>query len=814
VVIAASDQWGAAAQTVLELIGMMPASLLALGAFLVFPYFLPAAKVNFHEFAEQLPLALAVMRIPKAEAAGERHAKRMQGWEAERVTFRDLTRPSGARVRESLPLILQYVRNHAEEKGAEVARRVDLVENPQLGPRLTDPERQGGRERRQEIWRIGTAMESAALLLSRPRGRVAPGSTEAARRASEYLAASPGEDPLLAGQPAPQVEADPAPSGPTSASGGPVRASPLLPAWLRPPPDVALPATEPTGVPVSTTDDLSTRPVAARERPPTPSVSPPSSPTPPSADRGPEPALGSARGPPAAAAPPLAPMGTAFDSVLLDSRITQALKEYERNWSASVDGRLKEVADASERLALALRADFAHRVSELQGGAGLDPSLIRKEVDARFSAALDARFREIAEKIEGFGRTSFEALSERLRHELKQTTDEVAVRAIKAEDDLRAELAAQMDVQLLEVKEQGLTQGGEVEARVQQMVKERIAELGSQRTKETNELEQRLSLLVDGRTKDFLARVDAALARQFAAISASATDQVAQAERRIALERDARVQASVETQSKAVASLQTRMESYVEQMLRESRVEEQEKYVELLARLKADLERTIDRMLAAPKMEAVLKDAIARQVRAGRGLPREEVDRALAEAMEALRQERQQALESLDKTYRAEVQELDRRVAVVNDHVLPLVRQTWLKVAELDKSSGAKELEAAVKEIREQVRKVEGEMLERTATLGDKLAAAVSTHGRIWLTMIRQMSPEQEGGMPAAATPSSHRLARRAARWPVPPVGPPGPTDLAVEAPIYSEDPPNPMSPGPDIVREPHERPRRRSRKG
>jgi hypothetical protein len=187
VVIVASDHWESAIDAMTELVRMLPTSLIALGAFLVFPYFLPEGKVNLHEFAEQIPLALAVMRVPEREAQGDRHAKRILSWEAAPVALRDLTKPPAPRGKDPLPLVLQYVRDHADEKILEVSRRVDLVEATRLRAHMEDPDHQGGKDRRKEMWRIGTGMESAALLLARPRGRSIPMTGEAAKRANQYL---------------------------------------------------------------------------------------------------------------------------------------------------------------------------------------------------------------------------------------------------------------------------------------------------------------------------------------------------------------------------------------------------------------------------------------------------------------------------------------------------------------------------------------------------------------------------------------------------------------------------------------------------
>jgi hypothetical protein len=217
VVVVASEQWEPAVQAILEMIRVMPAAMIAPAAILAFPYFLPAAKTDLKEFTEQLPLALALMRIARGEAAGERHGKRIASWEAV-STVRDLTDgiPPTPRGKEAVPLVLQYVRDHNDAKIRPISQRVDLVEIPRLRQRLGDPERSGGKDRRKEMWRLGTAMESAALLLSKARGRHVPVSVETAKRAQEYLQARippsasseiPEEDPAVEGSAAQVPEA-------------------------------------------------------------------------------------------------------------------------------------------------------------------------------------------------------------------------------------------------------------------------------------------------------------------------------------------------------------------------------------------------------------------------------------------------------------------------------------------------------------------------------------------------------------------------------------------------------------------------------
>jgi hypothetical protein len=303
VLVVASGEWEGAMETVLELVRSMPASLLSLGAILAFPYFLPQAKTNLHEFTEQIPLALALMRIPPLEATGERLKKRMQSWESASVTLRSLLEgipePGGkGKEKEGGPLVLQYVRDQNLSRLGPIAQRVDLVELPKLRALLADPERQGGKERRKEMWRIGTAMESAALLLQRARGRHVPVSVETAKRAQSYLQAKlpsrsgevdatapPAPVPALARPAAAGASAPAAPAAAAAASG------PLShPPWLVKSAPLPFARSAPEVVPVSRSDDPSTLP---SERPTSPS--------------GPRPAPASAPLPSGVAAPAVAP---------------------------------------------------------------------------------------------------------------------------------------------------------------------------------------------------------------------------------------------------------------------------------------------------------------------------------------------------------------------------------------------------------------------------------------------------------------------------------------------------------------------------
>ena len=850
-VVAASDQWDAVAQSVLELVTAMPTALTALGAFLVFPYFLPAPKVNFREFSETMPLALAVMRVPRQEAEGERHTKRMQSWQSEAISLRDLSRPPTSKAKESLPLVLQYVRDHADEKASEVVRRVDQVEATRLTQTLGDPEAPTGRERRKEMWRIGTAMETAALLLARPRGKTVNVSGEMAKRANEYLEAKPGESPLVTAPPVVPTPAPAAPTrtappaaAPTPAAGAPTvpPAAPVasappttppaapppasatgaagVPQWLRGPTQVTLPPETPGTVPVSTSDDTSLRGAAPR---PAPLAPRPSSVTP-AAPGGAAP-LVTGR-PPAAAAPP--PVPSSADRGLLDARLSLATRDLERRWAVTLDARLREVGEASARAAEAVRTDLAARLTALEARPAAAAANLGPEVEAQVAAKVDPKIAEIEHRVSEAVKSTAEGWAERFRRDLKEAAEELAARSAKSEEDLRAALVAQLDLELLEAKEQGQALREEVEARVREILDARLTEGEQRRTREMRELEQRVGILVDGRSKDVEEHLVASLGAEAQKLAASADDRVAHVERRLALERDARIAEVNEAQRAAVAGLQVRMQAFVEQMVRENQAAEQEKYIELLARLKAELETTIASLISSAEFNTKLRDRIEQSVETARseqevalaatltaseGRLRSETQEAVGrlETIERQLDQRGEDLIVLEAKLREELEDIDRRVMVVNDHVLPIVRQTWLKLTENEANAQARPSETQFaelgKELREKLERLEQELEEQTSDLRERLELSIQSHGRIWLNFLRTYSPEA-GGFPAPASQGSHRVSKRLR----PAALPSASTEPSADASPFAADPPNPMDPELAGETGPKE-PRRRARK-
>jgi hypothetical protein len=918
VVVVASEAWEAAGQAVLELVRVLPTSLVALGAFLVFPYFLPEAKVNLHEFTEQFPLALAVMRVPRGEAQGDRHAKRLQSWESAPITLRDLTRAS--RGREALPLVLQYVREHQDTKIREVTRRVDVVEAPRLEALLHDAERQGGRDRRKEMWRIGTAMETAALLLTRPKGRSVPMTGEAAKRANEYLQARPSETVLLPAEPMPTL-----PPAPSLTVPGPLGGQ--HPPWLHKPSEVTLPPSGPAAVPVSTSEDPFTLPPGA-----IPPPAPGPSPLPAALSSGELDALLKneidrrfaelARSRPASS-----------DAADVNARLTSAMRDLETKWTALLDARVRETSEASARAVVGVQTDLTSRLAAIEARPVVSPSDVAAEAEqkvqgttetkiqaleekvhgtteakiqalaekvqatteakiqalaekvqatteARFQAfaekvqaATETRFRSLEEKVEGSLRESGEMWASRLRDELRQSVDDLKVQATHDEEEMRAALVAQIDLELREAQEQGTVLREEIEGRVRDVMKERMTEFDQRRAKEIRDLEQRLGLLVDGRTKDVETRLQAESAevreklasagkerstesdqrrvkelrdlelrvgllldartkevetRLQATIASANSDvrerlaaaqeeRVSQAEKRWSVDGEARFAQRAEAQTQALAGLQVRLQSYFEQKLRENQEREREKYVELLARLKSEVDQSLAKTIDSNRFDAVIRERVARGLDAAREQQEKAIEAAVGDAevrlssqqeegvlrlerLEAKIQTRETDLLRIEQTLRHEVDDLDRRIQVVADRALPLIRRTWLRVSDLEKEGpGAAETETHLKEFRREMtrelRRVEGQLIEQTGDLRDRLEATLASQGRIWLNLLKQLQSASEGLVRADVEGSVRSRVRSAADHEAT-------LDELLDEnlrdtgyPAFASDPPNPLDP-------------------
>ena len=794
VVLVASEPWEAVARVVLDLVALLPGSLVALGAFLVFPYFLPEAKVNIHEFTEQIPLSLAVMRVPKTEAQADRLAKRIQSWEEVPVALRDLTHAPSPRDRSNVPLVLQYVRDHAEDKLTEIARRVDTVESGRASSPLHDAERQGGRDRRKEMWRIGTAMETAALLLTRPKGRSIPMSGETARRANEYIQAQPSiVIPHRAeGRPPTEVPA----SGPVSTQ---------LPPWLQAPTSVQVPPSSSTSVPVSVHDDPSSRSSAA------PSV--------------PDPAPASAR-PVAPAPPPPEPIDEGHLQHLIDQKVDELARalpappdpaQLEARVLATFDGRLRESSDQTVQTVRRLENALGARLTTLETRPTLDPAALLDQLDRKTQGKLDTALTQLDEKLRQSVQATGERWAERFREELRHEVDELKARSLRGEEELRAALAAQLDLELAETKEHGTALREEVEGRVRDLFQERTAELDQKRAKEVRDLETRLAILIDGRSKDLETRLLTILQGERDKLLGVTDERIVQAEQRLDNEREARVAEVSEAGTAAVAALQVRMQAFVEQKLRENQDREREKYVELLARLKNDVDQSLAKSIDSTRFDAAVRDRVGRLVDGARAEQEKSMAQGLRAAEDRLKsaqsesilrlerletklQQRETDLARVERNLRQEADDLDRRILVLSDRVLPLVRKTWVKVTELEKRGpGSEESDTRVTELRRELvrelRRVEGELLEQTSDLRDRLEGTIAHQGRIWLNLLKQLSAESEENLKRGPRPA--RRPTRAAGELTDEELVRGALRASAEYPSFAADPPNPMDPTP-----------------
>jgi hypothetical protein len=908
VVIVAADEWEPAMQAVLDLVRLLPASLISLGAILAFPYFLPQPKTNLHEFTEQLPLALALMRVPRGEAAGERHSKRMASWESAPVTLRDISDgiPATPKGRDNVPLVLQYARDHQDAKLLPISQRVDLVEGPRLRSHLADTERQGGRDRRKEMWRIGTAMESAALLLQRARGRHVPVNVETAKRAQEYLQARLPESEVGPGGTSEQAVVGPTPSTAALTPG-------QVPPWLSRPSDpapIAAPSTPrvPEVVPVSVSDDPSLlKAPAPAPLPPTPATAPlpppvpaPQTPPPPTTSpvpptTGPPPAspFPVARpvtlaplplpppprptsAPPASPptfsptpAPAVAPTVTASDLVRLRQEIEQGIarlverrlaalappavvgpavaldEKLRADLDARTDARLQaaqlqanaqlanavaaleqrqaqlrsvELVQAEVRVRAAARDDLSllidrrlgdsvepklgelnHRLddasarfaaAQLTAAAQLNAAVdaaesrlsdrreadsdaaearlrddLRSSLDAALAAQLaqrlDPQLAELGRRVDQTVTTAVAAGREESRADVMKSLEALNGRVTQAEEELRANLLAQMDVQIREAEEREHQARLGLDARMDSALRAYIGEADNRRTRELKDLEQRILALVEGRTREAQDRVGGLGSQLDARVTAAVNGGVTAAEERVLAKVDGQLNEATEARVHAIADLQVRLQAYFDQRLREEQEHERQKYVELLARLKGEVDSSLARMVDSARFDTALREKLGRTLEVYRAETQRAIESRIATAeqqlkvdqtdvtshlsrLEQLLEERRGDTAKLEETLRAELEDLDRRSQILADRLVPVVRKTWLRVVELQKGGASPEADLQLNQLRREftreLQRLDGELVERTTEIRDRMESAISNQGRVWLTLIRQLS--------------------------------------------------------------------------
>jgi hypothetical protein len=153
-----SDQWGSAVDSVFTLMERIPETLIALSGVLLFPYFIPAGKVDMAEFAKTFPLTLASFRIP-GRLSTEQRLRRVEDWTKNGVNLIDLT-TTPPKIPHHSSLTIQSWISDDERKQRMLKSSVDQTE---LKKSLTGkfPEDEGI-FRRQEIARVRSLMETIA----------------------------------------------------------------------------------------------------------------------------------------------------------------------------------------------------------------------------------------------------------------------------------------------------------------------------------------------------------------------------------------------------------------------------------------------------------------------------------------------------------------------------------------------------------------------------------------------------------------------------------------------------------------------------
>ncbi|MDE1820404.1 MAG: hypothetical protein KGI98_06070 [Euryarchaeota archaeon] len=187
-----SDIFESAVEAVFSLLERVPMSVAGRSGILIFPYFLPVGRVNFPEFAEKFPLTLGLARIPRNEAGGDRHQKRLAGWAGQPVRMIDLTQgvpsdPAGA-LTPPAP-VAWWCSGEKSELASDLRKGVDAVELPRLREPAKSDEETSGSAHRRELARLGEVMVTLAGALERPAEERRELDAETSSKVGAYLTA-------------------------------------------------------------------------------------------------------------------------------------------------------------------------------------------------------------------------------------------------------------------------------------------------------------------------------------------------------------------------------------------------------------------------------------------------------------------------------------------------------------------------------------------------------------------------------------------------------------------------------------------------
>jgi hypothetical protein len=738
VLLIASERWDATMQVLLEMIGSLPAALTSLGGILAFPYFLPQARTDLRQLQEQIPLTLAVMRVAKTEAAGPRHDRRVQSWETASLTVRDLASdplPStGPRGKDPLPLVLQYLRDHAEAKLQPIRQRVDLVELPRQRAHLAEAERQSGRARRKESWRIGTAMESAALLLQRSRGRQIPVSGETAKRAQEYLRVAP----LTTLAPPRELDsAEPMDGELWDSSEGPRRLAPR--------------------------DRVESVPIPTREDP---SLLPPSARSPmlglavPAEDGVALEESGLQRAVRAEVERQLADRGVATAPVEgaapspeLHARV-DALAESLSALPARVDASLTESLHQHQLAIAALR-------EELRASAEAGEAKLRASFAAALAPEIDRRVRQAVEpKLAEALRVETERSHRATMDEVERAIAEMHERLQTAEEETRSTLTGQLDRHLRDAADREMTVREALEGRLKESLLGRLSEAEEHLAEASSLTEERLSGQLESRSQEVKAWVQELHEEAEARVPALLDERLRAVEERWNELGRSQTSEMKEAYVQAVADLQVRLEQHIEERIQEAETSERDKYLQLFARLKEELDQSTTK-----RLEAVGTLGVPKPVEAAIAQRQKEVlaalDHRLATIEERLHVEQSEGVQRLEKleemlaekgdalvhveeSLRSDLRDLDYRTQLLTDRLIPVVRKAWLKIAEIQQTPGlATGPDPRIGEVRRELQaethRLEGEIDRRITEMRHRVESAIAHQGRIWLTLVHHL---------------------------------------------------------------------------
>ncbi|MCI4367752.1 MAG: hypothetical protein L3K08_08370, partial [Thermoplasmata archaeon] len=331
-----------------------------------------------------------------------------------------------------------------------------------------------------------------------------------------------------------------------------------------------------------------------------------------------------------------------------------------------------------------------------------------------------------------------------------------------AEEDLRQGLQAQVDLRLKEAGDRDLASRGLAEGRIGETIQRKIQESDTKREAYTAALEARLTALVDTRSREVESRLPSTLLGPTSKLPGFVEARVTEAESRLAAREDAHAGELREAQSGSAAELQVRMQAYFDQRLRETADRERETSVELLSRMKTEMDSSLSRIGESLPLQQAIRNQLAKVTEADRGERERGVEERVRQSEARLRNDflaalhrlevleqnlegRSKELRDVEASVRSDIAELDRRTAILSDRLVPVIRKTWLRIGDLEKGGGAgADSEAAMTQLRRELqrdlRRLESDIATREAGLRDRMETAIANQGRVWLTLIRQLS--------------------------------------------------------------------------